>query len=208
MSPRSKKQWNDIREEKRDHILSVALRLFANNGYHSTSIMTIAREAGISKGLLYHYFESKEELIGELFHGYLTVLGSIINPDSDDEITSEEMDNFFDLLKQSLKENNEYWRLYTQLSIQPDVLQIFLEKYQKGVLLIKHQQLIFRYFSERFENHEIETFFFLSVIKGFAIQFAFAPDFFPDMVIDGFITKLKEMFIKPKKNTSFEKPDS
>ena len=66
MSPRSAKQFKEIRKEKKDHIMEVALELFAENGFHATSISQIAKKAGISKGLTYNYFESKKELLDEL----------------------------------------------------------------------------------------------------------------------------------------------
>ena len=63
MSPRKKEDNESIREERRKSILEVALSLFANKGYESTSISQLAKEAGISKGLIYTYFESKEALL-------------------------------------------------------------------------------------------------------------------------------------------------
>ena len=61
--PRSIEQYEAIRKEKRELILDTALSLFAENGFHQTSIEQIARKAGISKGLTYNYFESKELLL-------------------------------------------------------------------------------------------------------------------------------------------------
>jgi AcrR family transcriptional regulator len=51
---------------RREEILSVGLRLFSERGYHATSIRTIARTAGITEGLIYHYFEGKEYLLKEI----------------------------------------------------------------------------------------------------------------------------------------------
>lgn len=48
---------------RREEILRVSLRLFSRRGYHATSIRNIARAAGITEGLIYHYFESKEDLL-------------------------------------------------------------------------------------------------------------------------------------------------
>lgn len=48
---------------RREEILRISLRLFSNKGYHATSIRDIARAAGITEGLIYHYFESKEDLL-------------------------------------------------------------------------------------------------------------------------------------------------
>jgi len=49
-----------------DNILGSALELFAEKGYHSTTIQDIATAVGISRATLYQYFESKEQLFVEL----------------------------------------------------------------------------------------------------------------------------------------------
>ena len=54
--PKTKEQNELIREEKRSHILKVALNVFGEEGYHASSINRIAKKAGISKGLIYTYF--------------------------------------------------------------------------------------------------------------------------------------------------------
>jgi AcrR family transcriptional regulator len=53
-------------EERRAAILDSALAVFADRGYHASSIDDIAREAGISKALIYEHFSSKQELYAEL----------------------------------------------------------------------------------------------------------------------------------------------
>lgn len=49
---------------RREHILDAAERCFAAAGFHGTSMQDICREAGVSAGAIYVYFNSKEELIG------------------------------------------------------------------------------------------------------------------------------------------------
>lgn len=53
----------------REHVLSVATRLFAERGYEDTSIEAVLREAGISRGSLYHHFASKDALFGAVLEG-------------------------------------------------------------------------------------------------------------------------------------------
>ena len=50
-------------QEGKDKILQAALALFAEQGFHTTSVRQIAEAAGVSKGLTYNYFESKEKLL-------------------------------------------------------------------------------------------------------------------------------------------------
>lgn len=49
----------DLKKEKQDRMINGALKIFALNGYQKASTDDIVREAGISKGLLFHYFGSK-----------------------------------------------------------------------------------------------------------------------------------------------------
>ena len=57
----------DLNREKQDRMINAALRIFAENGYRHASTDTIVKEAGISKGLLFHYFTSKMGLFSFLF---------------------------------------------------------------------------------------------------------------------------------------------
>lgn len=49
----------DLKKEKQDRMINAALKIFAVNGYRHASTDDIVKEAGISKGLLFHYFTSK-----------------------------------------------------------------------------------------------------------------------------------------------------
>ncbi|MFE0422649.1 TetR/AcrR family transcriptional regulator [Streptomyces sp. NPDC058953] len=48
-------------------LLSAATRLFAEHGYDGTSVQEIVEAAGVTKGALYHYFGSKEDLLQEVY---------------------------------------------------------------------------------------------------------------------------------------------
>jgi AcrR family transcriptional regulator len=54
-------------EEKRRLILAAAVRAFARKGFHASRVGDIAEEAGVAHGLLYHYFESKDEVLETIF---------------------------------------------------------------------------------------------------------------------------------------------
>jgi TetR/AcrR family transcriptional regulator, fatty acid metabolism regulator protein len=53
--------------DKRRNILDAAITVFARQGFHSTRVSDIADEAGVAYGLVYHYFDSKDEVLTELF---------------------------------------------------------------------------------------------------------------------------------------------
>lgn len=57
----------DLKKEKQDRMINAALKVFSMGGYKHASTDDIVREAGISKGLLFHYFGSKLGLYSFLF---------------------------------------------------------------------------------------------------------------------------------------------
>ena len=110
--PRTPEQFEKIRKTKRRQIMDAALELFANEGYHSTSISNIAIKAGVSKGLMYNYFESKEELIKAIIDDGLDIIQNLFDPDKDGSLTEQEFDYFVDQTFNILKKNLNYWKLY------------------------------------------------------------------------------------------------
>jgi AcrR family transcriptional regulator len=66
MTPRTAEQNLQIKDETREKILSGALQVFSRRGYAATRIGDIAKACGVSHGLLYYYFKSKDEIFTEL----------------------------------------------------------------------------------------------------------------------------------------------
>jgi len=60
-------------QDSRDEILKTAMRLFANRGFHETSMSEVARDAGVSKALIFWHFKTKEEL-------FVAVLNRLLEP--------------------------------------------------------------------------------------------------------------------------------
>ena len=87
----------ELKKEKQDRMINGALKVFSQYGYHHASTDEIVKEAGISKGLLFHYFESKIGLYAFLYD-YSTRFVTL-------ELTAnvEKNENgFFELYKQML----------------------------------------------------------------------------------------------------------
>jgi len=53
--------------DKRRNILDAAIKVFARQGFHNCRVSDIAAEAGVAYGLVYHYFDSKDQMLNELF---------------------------------------------------------------------------------------------------------------------------------------------
>jgi AcrR family transcriptional regulator len=152
MSPRTKKQYEEIRHEKRELILETALEVFALHSYNGTSISMIAQHAGIAKGLLYNYFKSKEDLLRAIINkGLNDALGIyaplLENKISDKDFTPKMFRNLFKKLFQSMRENAHFWRLYFSIAMQPGVLEMIVKDYED--MMFTHLDLLERYYKKQ-----------------------------------------------------------
>ncbi len=57
----------DIAADRRKQILRAAVQVFAERGFHRTRVSDIAKQAGVAYGLIYHYFESKDDVLNCVF---------------------------------------------------------------------------------------------------------------------------------------------
>jgi TetR/AcrR family transcriptional regulator, fatty acid metabolism regulator protein len=66
------------RTDKRQQILEGAVRVFARQGFHTCRVSDIAEEAGVAYGLVYHYFQSKDQILDTLFTERWSVLLQVV----------------------------------------------------------------------------------------------------------------------------------
>ena len=52
---------------RREQLLETAMRLFVERGFNATPTSAITKEVGMSAGILFHYFKTKDDLIDELY---------------------------------------------------------------------------------------------------------------------------------------------
>lgn len=104
-------------QETKDRILGTAFDLFISKGYGNTSMGDIIRESGISKGGLYHHFESKYDLARScLFHWAEKEMGSLLILDENKEKTAEEkITEFIDLGIKVMVENRQLGRFFFEI---------------------------------------------------------------------------------------------
>lgn len=62
MSPRNQKQNEQMRRESLEKITGAAFKIFSEYGYHGATLKKITKATGLSYGLVYHYFPSKEKI--------------------------------------------------------------------------------------------------------------------------------------------------
>jgi AcrR family transcriptional regulator len=77
--------------DKRRLILDAAIRVFARKGFHHCRVSDVADEAGVAYGLVYHYFDSKEEILNRLFtERWQLMLDAIVAIDERQDVPARE----------------------------------------------------------------------------------------------------------------------
>ena len=77
--------------DKRRLILDAAIRVFARKGFHHCRVSDVADEAGVAYGLVYHYFDSKEEILNRLFtERWQLMLDAIVEIDARRDVSARE----------------------------------------------------------------------------------------------------------------------
>lgn len=136
MVPRTPEQNEAIREQTRQQIKDSAFNLFAQKGFSNTSVSSIAEEAGISKGLIYHYFQSKKEILIAIFED-LASIGNQALDFSEDQSPEACLEQVLQMTFGFIKEHKETMRLLTSLALQPEVmaeLKPMIDKYNTAQL--------------------------------------------------------------------------
>ena len=176
--PRSSEQFDDIRKQKKKLIMDTALELFAENGFHATSISQIAKKAGISKGLTYNYFKSKDEILDQIVKTGFNSIYSHFDLNHDGVLTTEEFKYFIRKSLDVISDNKRFWKLYTMLLMQSDLAESVIKKYSDSSASIN--QTIKKFIeSKGSKDPEGDLMIISSLLKGASMFIISAPDYFP-----------------------------
>lgn len=171
MAPKTKKEYEKIRQKSKDAIKAVALELFARYGFHYTSISRIAKEAGVSKGLMYNYFESKEALLQSIILDAVEIGDQLAKENLEsDAAPREQLRGLTEATIRMVRENFEYWKLLSALAFQPDALKGMEPVFdrQKDKMLAQVSELFGQMGAEEPEK---EAFYFGALLDGIMLHY-------------------------------------
>ena len=196
MSPRTPEQFEEIRESRRFQIMEAALKLFALEGYGHTSISRLAAEAGISKGLMYNHFKSKEALLGAILEHGMSQIMDLFDPDHDGILEPEEMAGFIRKIFDAVRTHQEYWILFISVLLQPKVKEQLVNN-TITISMEKFLNMLLQYFDRQgFEDPELEMVTFSALIEGFGVLLIYAyPVFeFPEELMNKLENRIIKMY--------------
>lgn len=153
----------------KDKILKAALKLFAENGYHRTSISQIAAAADVSKGLTYNYFDSKEELLLAIIDQASGEMSNVASEMYIEASYQETLRHFLDQYISFLKANREYLTFQLSLMFQPDLRKIVEGPLQRRADHLLNQTIAM-FKKAKVKKPEYSARRFLSELDGIALH--------------------------------------
>jgi len=183
MTPRKPEQFAEIRERSKNNIIKNALQVFAEHGYYKTSIEMIAKSADISKGLMYNYFKSKDELLESVFMEGFKYFDEMMKINQTEISAYEKLDILLNNFTRSLKDNLPFWKLYQNVVSQPYISQRLnkFKEYYESVF----GPLLMSIFIELFGNEmsemeiQIEVMIFAAFLDGIAFDYVIMGEEYP-----------------------------
>lgn len=118
--------FNRISEEKRARILEAAMNEFSTYGYENANTNKIAKQADISVGSLFKYFESKEDLfLATVNHGAAVLKDILDNIMLDEEDILIKIEKIIRTIQKHSREHINMIRLYNEMSTQSNSRMMF-----------------------------------------------------------------------------------
>lgn len=183
-------RFQEKREQSINTLVEVALALFARQGYESTSIRAIAAEAGMSLGLLYNYFKSKDELLEEIFRRGVQDIHDSFRQQSGSAVSESGIEQHILQTVKLLKEKKTFWRLLHGIRMQSVVVRQLMKEMSSETTFIEDR--IRQNLSEAgIAQPELEAKLLFASIDGMAQHFLLYADYPIDEVAALLIQKYK-----------------
>ncbi|MBT2688230.1 TetR/AcrR family transcriptional regulator [Bacillus sp. ISL-47] len=139
--------------EKRDRIINAATKVFAQKGYRNASTNEIVKEADISKGLLFHYFNNKKDMYLFLYDHLMEVFSEKIS----EKLDWSERDIFIKLRQITLIK-------FELFDVYPEILNFFKAAYMeeaeevKGELERRNKEMLSKSYKKFFSDIDTSQF--------------------------------------------------
>ncbi|MGP4039632.1 TetR/AcrR family transcriptional regulator [Gracilibacillus sp. D59] len=197
--PRTHEENERIRQKAKENIRHKAMKLFIKQGYHATSISDIAKEAEISKGLLYNYFKGKEDLLATMVEEQIGKLMEVMEGALSLNTPSDQLKYIVNHAIDNVYTDPHVHRFFLHLQTQPEADEELI-KYSKRIVEENARQ--FELQCEMFENLGVEnsrkkSLYFSSTLQGVMLMISTYPQTFP---VEEIKTQIIQKFCQSSSN--------
>lgn len=155
---------------KKKEVMRVATHLFSELGFDNTSMAKICEVAGVSKGLIYHHFVSKKELLRAIFS---ETTNRMIEMSAASEIKMTPKKKLLALIHQifeQLRSDKLFFQLNLNIMIQPSTKNLLNDLiHERAVHLLASVKAIFKDIDSG--NYELHSYVFIAEVDGIALDY-------------------------------------
>jgi AcrR family transcriptional regulator len=157
-------------DNKSQKIMEAALKLFASHGYAATPISMIAKEAGVSQGLMYNFFSSKTELLRAMINEGASDIAESMQAYHNIDNPHKAIEAHINETIRIIKKKKEFWRLLHAIRLQGGVMAEVHDLFEQIFTTVtKIFEKVFRQL--KFDNPKSEAQLFLTQIDGLVIMY-------------------------------------
>jgi AcrR family transcriptional regulator len=189
--PRTPAENERIRQAAKDKIHAAAMTLFIKKGYHATSIDDVAKQAQISKGLLYNYYKGKEDLLAAMVQVRIEEVKEVMEAATKLATPHEQLRHIVDGALDNVYKRPDVYRFYLNLQTQPEddrVLASYREQLnEESRRQFEVQCQIFQQLGVK--QPRLRSLYFSSALQGAMLMMTTYPEGFP-------VDEMKEQMIR------------
>jgi len=194
----------ELTQKRKSQILRAAYTIIAERGYENITVQDIANHAGFSKGIIYYYFSSKEDVMVSLFDSILRVIdrnfaSTIQNHPEPREQMERVLRMSFDLVhkhKEFYHVIMVFWSQVTQKTLMSELNVTLFKRYRRELAKIIERGVDRGVFRAKFDVNMLAS-QIIAVVGGTSIQYIFDPEAFDfSKVVDASVSYIMK-FLSP-----------
>lgn len=128
---------HEYKEEAKERIIQAALEVYSEKGYHEATMEDVAQKLGVSKGALYLYFKSKDELLNIITERWNRSMRNILPSSQEGKKLDKSLESMFDhIAEDPIGRMGLGFDLISLASRNPSIRKILSEAYEKNLKII------------------------------------------------------------------------
>ena len=156
--------------DKREQIIRIATKLFSEKGFDKTPLSEVCEEANVSKGLIFHHFKNKNDLLREIFKSTTKLIIEINQSKSSNQTAQEKLLELIESFFTQLETDKLFFQLNLNVMLQPTTRDILGDLIKERASFIMDS--VKNIFDEIDSNNAlVKSYLFISELDGIALNY-------------------------------------
>mgnify|MGYP000036742396 CR=1 FL=1 len=165
-------------KDNRELIIEVATKFFSERGFENTSMSKVCEAAKVSKGLIFHHFKTKDDLLREIFKKTTDLIIEINNTNQQDYTPKEELLELINSFFIQLEKDKLFFQLNLSMIVQPKTRMLLNDLIQeRSSFILQSVKGVFEKIDSK--NALIMSYLFIAELDGIALNYLGIFDTYP-----------------------------